>query len=345
MVCLLIACSRKAEKDNAGGVSGARSGASTAESIPGAVGSASLDTVWAKGGPESEGEMAFGILADATIDAQLSTYLLDRATLNVRVLDREGNLRRVIGRSGRGPGEFSRPLAVQHDGEHTLYVLDDVNGLVAVDTDATDLKGSRSFRLPFPASDFCFMGDRIVVYGAHDGHPLHVLSAAGEVLRSFGEYLGPREHPRHQPAYNDLGKVACFPDAGVVVTTTRYFPQVSAYNVKTTELIWRDSMPAFVPYAVIADERFYSIGQQQQGSDKHHVLRPIDASHVLVQSKRVTASGDEIKSCVYSLRQPHCEKMQADFPSLVASRGGYSVALAEDEYSYAALLKVQLRQR
>ncbi len=306
--------------------------------------SLALDTVWSTGGPEDKDAMAFGVLADATLDAQLNVYLLDRATLNVHVLSRSGGYSRSIGRSGRGPGELSNPLALQHDGGHTLFVLDEMNGLLIIDTDAADLRTSRSIRLPFPATDFCLMNERIIVYGSHRGHTVHELSASGDVLRSFGEYQGPSEHPRHQPAYNNYGKIACFPDADVVVTTTRFFPVVSAYQFATATLLWSDSLPGFVPYGVVTTPEFYSIGQHQSGSDKQYVLRPLSISHVIAQSIRETDANELIKTCVYSLANGTCDVHSTTLPALVAFRDGYAVSVTESDYWYAALWKLQLLQ-
>jgi hypothetical protein len=305
-----------------------------------AIAKIELDGVWEKGGPDGVGAEEFGILVDAALDAKLNAYILDRATSSVKVFHRDGRFLRSIGRSGHGPGELSDPLAMVHDRVHTLYLLDRVNGLLVVDTDPSDPRSSRSIRLPFIASDVCVFGNNLVAYGSHDGHPVHVLSASGELLRSLGEYVGPKEHPQHLPAYNDIGKVACFPDAGIVVSTNALFPYISAHRVADGKMLWSDSLPGFVPYGVVTTPKAYSIGQHRWGSDKQYVLQPVDENHVIVQSRRLKDQVEVIKTCVLNIHRPGCVTQTTGLPALMSISAGHSISIRENEYWYAALWRV-----
>ena len=66
-------------------------------------------------GPEWQ---QFGRITDAAFDGAGNLYLLDIDASRVVVVDREGDLVRMIGRRGDGPGEFDFPrqLAVMTDG-------------------------------------------------------------------------------------------------------------------------------------------------------------------------------------------------------------------------------------
>jgi hypothetical protein len=308
--------------------------------------------VWTRGGPSGKGIEEFGRLIDGALDADLNVYLLDRSTSTIVVLDSLGHYLRTIGRSGRGPGELSDPLALLHDDAHTLFVLDNVNGVQAFDTRAAPIAASRSIRLPLSAQDICLYGDHLIAYGSLQGHSIHEIDKDGSLLKSFGDYLGPKQHPQHLPAFNDIGKVACFPKQGIVISTTLFFGQVRAFRVSDGTVLWTDSVPGFVAWTVLTTPASYSIGPSvSSGADKQYVLRPLDSVHVVAQSRRweaVTASqsaGDSVevvKTCVLNIRRPGCLVAGVSYPAIVSSRSGMSLTLQEDEYWNASLAKVRL---
>jgi len=67
------------------------------------------------GAPEQE----FGRIVAAEFDGERNVYLLDRATQSLRVFDSAGRFVRILGKSGRRPGEFVDPRAVLYDGAGT----------------------------------------------------------------------------------------------------------------------------------------------------------------------------------------------------------------------------------
>jgi len=68
------------------------------------------------GGPEAQGEYAFGQIADLVVDDAGSFYVLDGRSSHVKVFDASGRYVRTIGRAGQGPGEFEQPMNLSFNG-------------------------------------------------------------------------------------------------------------------------------------------------------------------------------------------------------------------------------------
>lgn len=61
------------------------------------------------GGPEAQGEYAFGEVRTFAVDDAGTFYVLDGKLDHVKVFDAAGRYVRTIGRKGQGPGELDRP--------------------------------------------------------------------------------------------------------------------------------------------------------------------------------------------------------------------------------------------
>ena len=64
------------------------------------------------GGPDVQGDYAFGRLKDVVVDDSGSIYVLDQQNSHVKVFDAYGKCTRTIGRLGQGPGEFEGPMTL-----------------------------------------------------------------------------------------------------------------------------------------------------------------------------------------------------------------------------------------
>lgn len=107
--------------------------------------------------------------------------------------DESGSITRQIGRSGEGPGEYFRPLSVA-ELPQAYVVFDPALGRVTW-LDKESFEVSRTVRMPAantgtaPAvfSDGSYvLGAALPTRGGND-LPLHLVTADGDVLRSFGE--------------------------------------------------------------------------------------------------------------------------------------------------------------
>lgn len=67
---------------------------------------AQLDELFHLGGFSEAPEEFFGVVANAILDEQGNSYLLDEQLCEVRVFDAHGKYLRSFGREGEGPGEF-----------------------------------------------------------------------------------------------------------------------------------------------------------------------------------------------------------------------------------------------
>lgn len=107
------------------------------------------------------------------------------------LLSSSGALERMVGRSGRGPGEYIAPLLAARWRGDSILIFD--AALVRLSVLAGGGRFARSIPLATPSVESLVAldnGDLVVnaflTSRAAVGYPLHLLSAAGEVRRSFG---------------------------------------------------------------------------------------------------------------------------------------------------------------
>lgn len=87
-----------------------------------------LEELWTVGG--DDGDLFFGVVNRVLIDEQENIYLLDGQLADVKVLSRDGELLRTLGREGDGPGEFRSPAEMGFLPDGTLGILQAVPGKV-----------------------------------------------------------------------------------------------------------------------------------------------------------------------------------------------------------------------
>jgi hypothetical protein len=132
---------------------------------------------------------AFGNVRGVALGPANRLYVADDLSHDVRVFDADGQLVRVIGRKGQGPGEFELPWVVAVDDADTLMVWDQRLMRVSV----FDPQGGflRSFTPPrhWLVNSVQFMpgGDLLLAaFGSTDNYGLHVLDRDGELIGEFG---------------------------------------------------------------------------------------------------------------------------------------------------------------
>jgi hypothetical protein len=64
------------------------------------------------GGPEAQGEFAFGQVRHFIVDDAGAIYVLDQQNAHINVFDASGRSLRTIGRKGQGPGELESPMTL-----------------------------------------------------------------------------------------------------------------------------------------------------------------------------------------------------------------------------------------
>jgi len=76
------------------------------------------------GGDIDQEEEMFQNIVSIAVDDNQNIYALDSQAANIKVLDGQGRLIRIIGRRGQGPGEMVRPLDIQMFIREELMVQD-----------------------------------------------------------------------------------------------------------------------------------------------------------------------------------------------------------------------------
>ncbi|MEX2531067.1 MAG: hypothetical protein WD960_09875 [Gemmatimonadota bacterium] len=319
------------------------------------------DTLWSVGTLAGAPDEQFGGITDAAFDGDGNVYLLDPRAHLVRAFSPEGTFLWAFGRSGRGPGEFSALEAIEHDGETTLYVLDRVSGLMRFRTTPQGMQFEGAVNLAadgIEGTDFCFLGDRIYVYGlsseiergtAHT-HVVHELTREGERLRSFGELFGePAGHPV-QRALSGWGRIACSRSSRTLLVASQRTSELRAHRPEDGGLLWSDTLPDFVDVWMNLDPPgfppgAFSLGEAPGGSDRNVAFHPLgpDDTWILVQSRR-QATGDPPSETVSSrfidVTVGVCPTRSQDLPLILAISGRLAVAVEERRFPRVHLIEV-----
>lgn len=199
------------------------------------------------GSEDRVGPTLFGEISDVALDRDLNIYVLDRTTHSVRTFSRTGQFIGSAGRAGRGPGDLSFPLSLFHDGASRLYVFDHVNGMVVFETRDGILTHLRSFGAEYRPKSACALGDVVVVPGWRDKKILHVINAAGERVRSFGEgfrFTNDTSETLREMASRMTHRVFCDAEQGRIFVAAGALGFVRAYDA-SGNLLWEQTLPDY----------------------------------------------------------------------------------------------------
>lgn len=135
--------------------------------------------------------------------------LADVSEGNVKLFTPDGRLSRIVGRKGRGPGEFIAPrhLAFAPDGR--LFVVDGQLGRLSRFTSSGDLEQTVALEAGFPITGFHLLPDGQYVVAAPSsrrGRTIHVVDTAGRTLDGF--VSDQQTRPRIEPDRDEWGYVA-----------------------------------------------------------------------------------------------------------------------------------------
>lgn len=311
------------------------------------------DTVWSVGVYTGPAEQEFGEVIGGSFDAEHRAYLLDAGTRTLRIFDQDGAFLLSLGRTGRGPGDFSNPQSIRYGGDGVLYVLDTDNGLLRYRTDR-EIAFDGTTRLPVRSTDFCFMGDRIFVFGERDGHTIHEVSENGELLSSFGDLYGPATNSV-QGVLSRRGKLACIPEAGIITAMSGLLPVVRAYNADDGRLIWSDSLPSFRPIDIQLDPPGvpaggYAMLEPTEGFDRVRALHPLGDRSVLIQTRRAPSARrlaesdqepfEDITSCVVQFLAEPTINCVTSVPLLLTFDDSYALSVENVLFSRVKRLRL-----
>jgi hypothetical protein len=264
-----------------------------------------------------------GLIADAAPGPGGEAVVLDVGASNVRVYDRDGTPRGVLGRRGWGPGEFAAPVALATDADGRMYVLDEAAQRVEVFRLPGGTRES-GFRLPLTGRDLCTLGPRLFVLGEMGGRLIHEVSPAdGRVLRSFA----PDPQPDLMLSLDRAGGLLACGPGDVVVHLPSLRSEVAWYSASTGERLGTAAIPGYVPVQV----RRHGGGVlfQAPPSGQHHAGASIvalnDGRHLIQTGFQIRGATrfefDSIRTFILSPRSRTIREIGAGIPRLLAVRG------------------------
>lgn len=131
-------------------------------------------------------DLAIGIGPD-------ETYVLDMFAKHVIRLDRDANLRAVIGGPGGGPGEFENPYSIEADPRGGVWVADlRLARMSRFDADGNLLE---ELRIPEMVRGFAVLPDGAILYRKFDGQGVSLTVQLGEDAVDLEGELPPQLAP------------------------------------------------------------------------------------------------------------------------------------------------------
>lgn len=193
---------------------------------------------------------AFGFIGDVEVGSSGDVFILDMSATSISWFGADGTFKRLIGRSGGGPGEFRRPISMAIDGQERLHVYDVGNGRISIYAlSATEATHIADQKLDRQINALCTVNNRRFVLIPQQDMVLGELDENGRVMRVFG----PAEEPdvatarRFSDARPTMHRffnhavMTCDAQSETIVLLQENIPIVRAFDVDGT-LQWRTKL-------------------------------------------------------------------------------------------------------
>lgn len=163
----------------------------------------------------------FNSLRDIATDSDNNIYVLDNKEKVLYLFNETGIFQNSIGRSGQGPGEFQRPIAIYIDPKDIIYILDDRNRRVEIfDSEANYIRSITFTEFPIGGGKKIITDKKgnlyISGYYSNANSVLAKYSSSGELLKHFPlpivEYNGVNftDHDKQMLKQSFCGGTMCF---------------------------------------------------------------------------------------------------------------------------------------
>jgi hypothetical protein len=132
--------------------------------------------------------------------------LADVSEGNVKLFAPDGRLHRILGRKGRGPGEFIAPRHLAFDSDGRLLVVDGQLGRLTRFSRDGDLEHTVSLEAGFPITGFHLLPDghfAVAAPSSSKGRVIHVVDTAGRTVDGF--VSSQQTRPRIEPDRDEWG--------------------------------------------------------------------------------------------------------------------------------------------
>jgi hypothetical protein len=211
-------------------------------------------------------------------------FVLDAGDNSIRAFTRTGQFIGRTGRAGRGPGDLAFPHAIMHDGDSTLLVMDEINGVSVLRTRADGVQFLRSFGASLRPKAACMFKSQVIVAGYSNERMLHLVNDSGKVLRSFARGFSTDTIERvHAQANRAAVLVACDERNDRIVLAQQAGSGIRAYSL-SGELLWSVSLPGYNGTRYQADPHGVSTFWGNDVTESVHVLGD---SLLLIQVQRI----------------------------------------------------------
>jgi len=229
-------------------IAGERPGGAASDSLLQFYGGDALEvTIGAMEAPQEE---VFGEIAQVAFTGD-RIVILDSKAAEARIFDLEGELVEVIGRPGRGPGDFASPRTLAVDSAGGLYIGDLVRRVQVFRPGREGYELERVIQTGVSPVSLCLLGGTIVVQGVNLGDSVTIRTydldgapraAFGQVYRSTSAIIN---HTLSQ------GLVGCDPVTNTIVfAPDAGIGEVRGYDPDGT-LRWRTAITDYLPVTVI----------------------------------------------------------------------------------------------
>ena len=190
---------------------------------------------------EGETQEMIGLLVDLAIGPEEIVYA-DYMHQEVRVYGFDGSFKGLVGKMGKGPGEFTFPKAVDFaDGGELLVVGDDGSRIQYFRRQGSDFELEGLFRAAtvFSSGGICAMHGHVYTLGyAEELHGvIHKHTSEGTLVASFET---PYEHssPFVRSQLSGRGQLACNKKSRVIGHVNSLHPVLTGYT-EAGDRIWR----------------------------------------------------------------------------------------------------------
>lgn len=230
------------------------------------------DEAWSAGVADGPDGLLLGNVKDVVSWRDSLFFVLDDVSQTVVVLDRAGDMVDEVGQRGRGPGEFTEPVAIAVDIEGVLSVADRDRRVQRFRHRPSGYEYDTSYTLHFTPTVACALGEQIVFGGLDsDRHTLHMYGPEGTHQYSFGHHFA-AEHPIKAITFSEISSVVCSEALETVVASFHYVPFVLAYSING-EPLWQSTLETFRPIPTRE-------ATSPDGRPEFRLLKPEDGSHI-----------------------------------------------------------------
>lgn len=208
---------------------------------------------------ESEGyeDYMFSTIISIDVDEDGNIYVLDLIEAHVKVFDKNGRLKKIIGREGQGPGEFQKPFTLQITDNHNIVVWDPMpQKLTFLTIDGKYIKSistSGIFNPPLIAQD----GDIIcTVKTGETNNPKYELRRLDQQMNSISFYYSYPKYNSSRDGFNSFRsslKWGIIKNSGIVcgLAGEGYNLNVFNSNGEILKKITKDYTPIRIPAEAI----------------------------------------------------------------------------------------------